>query len=237
MSKGLSRLIKLRDWQDSFRALYPASGTFSKYYETIRGEGATRIDRSYHFGVIKIVETKYLPIAFSDHFALLVKISVPGTLSRAFSPKSRSSFKLTPELIKDPIFQERLEASMKTFNRVRDFQGSNSIDVLQWWELLVKPGVLRLGLEHSKEVNKEKREALNLLLRRQMYLTKKIKDGVTYKLGELKTVHLLIEQWYSKESEKVQHQSRVREFQVAEQTSIYTTMNNYTRRCRRRLPS
>ena len=54
-----------------------------------------------------------------------------------------------------------------------------------------------------------------------MYLTKKMREGHTYKLSELNTVHLLIEQWYNKESEKVQHQSRVKEFQSSEQTSIY----------------
>ena len=54
---------------------------------------------------------------------------------------------------------------------------------------------------------------MNLLILRQHYLNRKIKMGEAGKLGELKTVHLLIEQWYTTESEKVQHPSRVREFQ------------------------
>ena len=40
-------------------------------------------------------------------------------------------------------------------------------------------------------------------------------------LGELKEVHLLVEAWYQKESEKVQHQSRVDEFQMNEKTTLY----------------
>jgi hypothetical protein len=40
-------------------------------------------------------------------------------------------------------------------------------------------------------------------------------------LAELKSIHLLIEQWYKKESEKVQYQSRVNEFQSNEKTTIY----------------
>ena len=40
-------------------------------------------------------------------------------------------------------------------------------------------------------------------------------------MGELKTVNLLIEKYYLKESEKIQHQSRVTEFQENEKTSIY----------------
>ena len=96
MSNGLSRLVKLGDWQDSFRTLYPTSETFSRYYENNRAEGATRIDRNYHFGEMRIVEAKYLPIAFSDHFSLVVKIALPETLGRAVCPKSRPTFKLTP---------------------------------------------------------------------------------------------------------------------------------------------
>ena len=202
MSSGLSRLVKLRDWQDSFRALHPTSEIFSRYYENVRGEGASRKDHCYHFGDLSIVDAKYLPIAFSDHFSLVVK--------------SRPTFKLTPKIIQNILFQDGLREAMLSYNRVRDFQGSQSFGILQWWELLVKPGMLKLGLERSKEINRERREILNLLILRQIYLTKKVKLGHFNKLGELKTVHLLIEQWYSKESEKVQHQSRVREFQTSE---------------------
>ena len=59
MSNGLSRLVKLGDWQDSFRTLHPNSKSFSRYYENQRAEGATRIDRSYHYGMIKVVEAKW----------------------------------------------------------------------------------------------------------------------------------------------------------------------------------
>mgnify|MGYP001244285468 CR=1 FL=1 len=65
------------------------------------------------------------------------------------------------------------------------------------------------------------REELNLFLLRQMYLVKKLQQGQRNKLGELKTVNLLIEKWYLKESEKVQHQSCIREFQESEKSSIY----------------
>ena len=221
MSNGLSRLVKLGDWQDSFGTLHPNSKSFSRYYENQRAEGATRIDRSYHYGMIKVVEAKYIPLAFSDHFGLVVKLALPDILSKVICPKSRPTFRLTSEVIQDQLFQARLREVMLTYNRVKDFQGSQSFGVLQWWELLVKPGVLKLGLVRSKEINRERREALNLLILRQLYLTRKLRLGESGHLAELKTVHLLIEQWYSKESEKVQHQSRVKEFQESEQTSIY----------------
>ena len=68
---------------------------------------------------------------------------------------------------------------------------------------------------------KEKREELNLLLLRQRYLKIKLQQGQHTCLGELKLVHLLIERYYTQESEKVQHQSRVKEFQESERSTIY----------------
>ena len=40
-------------------------------------------------------------------------------------------------------------------------------------------------------------------------------------MGSFKNIHLLIEKWYCRESSKIQHQSRVQEFQSSEKTSIY----------------
>ena len=192
MSKGLKRLIKLKSWQDSFRSLYPTSESFSRYYENSRAEGATRIDRNYHFGGVKVVEAKYLPIAFSDHFAHVVKISLPEPLDRILGPKSRPTFKLRPEVIMDKLFQGRLAEAMESWLRVKHFQGQDT-DTLLWWEMLVKPGIKKLGIDRSKEINKSKREELTLLLLRQVNLVKKIQHGQWARLCELQTVKLLIE--------------------------------------------
>ena len=99
------------------------------------------------------------------------------------------------------------------------------LESLVWWEKVVKPGIRKLGIKRSKEINKEKREALNLLLLRQCYLTRMIQLGLNIYLTELKTIHIRIEQWYQKESEKIQHQSRVKEFQNSEKLPS-TTMNS-----------
>jgi hypothetical protein len=77
------------------------------------------------------------------------------------------------------------------------------------------------SIDRTKELGKEKREELNLLLLRQRYLKIKMKPGEHHHLKELKLVHLLIEKWYTKESEKVQHQSKIKEFQSSERSSIY----------------
>ena len=113
---------------------------------------------------------------------------------------------------------------MKCWQRVRQFQNENSreLGTLYWWEKLVKPGINKIALQRSKEINKARREELNLLLLRQLYLTRKlVLFGYGDQLGELQAVHLLIDRWYNKESEKIQHQSRVNEFQENEKSSIY----------------
>ena len=81
---------------------------------------------------------------------------------------------------------------MQSWERVKTFQGVDT-DTLLWWEMLVKPGIKKIGIDRSKEINKEKREELNLLLLRQVYMVKKIQQGQMGRLGELMTVHLLIE--------------------------------------------
>jgi len=47
MSKCLAKLIRLYGLQDAFRALYPHSRQYSRYYIAKGVQGATRIDRCY----------------------------------------------------------------------------------------------------------------------------------------------------------------------------------------------
>ena len=112
---------------------------------------------------------------------------------------------------------------MLSWQRVRQFQGEDrrQLGTLYALEMLVKPGIRQLGLQRTKEINTARKEEMNLLLLRQLYLTRKLQQGQTFRLGELKTVHLLIERWYNRECEKVQKQSRADEFQTNEKSSIY----------------
>ena len=107
ISKGLQRLLKLKGLLDSYRTLHPNTLNYSRYSENTRADGATRIDRNYHYGEVSVVEAKYLPLAFSDHFAHVVRISVPDQMARFISPKSRATFKLRPEVIMDNLFKLR----------------------------------------------------------------------------------------------------------------------------------
>ena len=106
---------------------------------------------------------------------------------------------------------------MVGWQQIRSF----GLDTLQWWEVIVKPGIKKLALSRAKELSKDKKEELNLLLVRQAYLNKKVNLGHLQKLGELQTVHQNIQLRYQRACSKVKDQSRVNEFQLNEKVTIY----------------
>ena len=116
ISNNLKRLIRTFNWVDSFRLLHPSSNQFSRYYDnSVHGSGASRIDRMYHHGNLKISDAFYVGVAFSDHFALIVKMQLPNNMSRLASPKSKPLFKSNPAVISDPIFQDTLKKHVKVW--------------------------------------------------------------------------------------------------------------------------
>ena len=163
---------------------------------------------------MQVVEAKYEPIAFSDHMAYVVSFSLPTPSARIFSPRSRPLFKIRPEVICDSVFQEWLAVSMADWKEVKEL----GLDVLQWWEILVKPGIKKLAIKRSKELNREKRGELNFL---QAYLARKLQCGDLGKYADLRCVQVEIESWYQKESEKILLQSRSDEVGMNEKVRIY----------------
>ena len=221
MSPCLARLVKALEWIDSYKSIHPEATIFSRYYESRGRSGATRIDRQYQWGEIVTVQAEYTPVALSDHLAHTVKIRVPHLLARLCCPRGRPMFKVREEVIKDKQFQERLKQAMEEWKGVK----MEGLPILSWWELIVKPGIRKLAMERSKEINQDRRSHLNLLLLRQSYLIKKIQLAQTQLwdrwLSDLFRVQQQIQEWYRQIAEKIQHQSRVNEFQEAEQTRIY----------------
>ena len=185
-SKSLQRLVKIFAWTDSFKKLHPDSQQFSRYYDiTAQGEGATRIDRMYHYGQLQIIEASYVGVAFSDHLSLIIKIKLPENMSKLVSPKSKPFFKSKPSVIQDEIFQSRLKTNFKLWQEVRK---STNITVLTWWELVVKPSIKKLLITRGQEINRQRNGELNLLNIRQLYLVKKLQSGKFNFLSQLKLV-------------------------------------------------
>ena len=55
----------------------------------------------------------------------------------------------------------------------------------------------------------------------QGYINRKVMIGETWRLGELKSVHMSIDNWYMQESSKIKHQSLAAEYQSEEKVRIY----------------
>ena len=218
MSPCLKRVVNTFSWSDTYRSMYPDTQCFSHFYSNARtGSGATRIDRSYSYGGLTPVDAKYVNVAFSDHLSYIVSVEVPEQLQTLLSPKTRTFFKTTPAIVKDKIFQARLSNCMKEWMEVKSF----GVPVLTWWECLIKPGIKKIAIERSKEVNKQRRGYLNLLMMRQCHLSKKLQSGQLSLLPTLREVQLRIEEWFETEVEKIKHQSRVEDIQTSEKVRIY----------------
>ena len=218
MSKSLKRMVKNFNWIDSFRSLHPHSKSFSRYYESDRyGEGATRIDRQYHWGDISVQDARLVGVAFSDHLSQIFKLRLPESFSKLTSPTFRSQFKSKPDVVKDPEFNRRLELKHAEWVAVKNM----GVNIMQWWEYMVKPGIKKLLIERGKEIKQERRGFLNLLLLRQSYLVRKLQGNNWETLGELKQVQARIELWYAQECEKIKIQTRSDEIEQGEKVRIY----------------
>ena len=207
MSPSLKRMINVFELKDSFRHLHPNSEEYSRYYSNDRhGEGASRIDRSYHWGHIQVLDTEYVGIAFSDHLAHVVTIALPKNMEKSISPKTRPFFKTSPEVVHDKVFQDRLKVAMEHWKEILN----RGLDILSWWEVVAKPGIKNLAITRSKELNKQKRGRLNALLLLQSFYTKELQNGDTSYIADLRKVQAKIEEWYENESQRIIVQSKMK---------------------------
>ena len=207
------------NWKDSHLDLYPYTSDFSHYYTCGHINGASRIDRQYVWGLISASRSFYVPLAFSDHYGLIIDLNVSSSPTRSGFIKGSKNFKIRNEVARDQIFQEKVNSGMQQWKLIQN----NGLDILTWWELVVKPGIRRIAMERSNELNKEHRGALNILLIRQAFVTKKLRSDLNSisLLAELKQIQTQICDWYDRQSKKIQDQSRIDEFLSTENTRVY----------------
>ena len=166
------------------------------------------------------MESVYIATAFSDHFGLLTKVKVPYDLIFKGIPRRPPSFKISNEVARDQIFQKRVSAAMIEWKKILH----EGLGILTWWELVVKPGLRKIGVSRGREIRKEQRGELNLLLIKQAYLVKKLNSNSGRLLQvylDLKSVQLKVNEWYMNQSKKIQEQCRKDEFAPDEATRIY----------------
>ena len=154
ISPCFRRLASVLELCDSHRSVHPRSNDFSRYYVNDRfGSGATRIDRLYSYGNINPIKSSYIPIPWSDHYAQVVSYTLPDIISKKLSPRSKPIYKISPNVIDDELFQEQLKEAVLHWSELRDY---HHYSLLQWWDLLVKPGIRKLAINRSREINKSR---------------------------------------------------------------------------------
>ena len=218
VSPSLKTLVSSLAWTDSYRCLYPRNIQYSRIYSNAHhGEGASRIDRCYHWGDMTIEEAEYLSISFSDHLSLKLKYTLPLNIKHIVAPQVKPSFKIPPEVVDDEVFREKLEKALVGWRQARE-PGKNS---LAWWQYLVKPGIRHLAKSRHFELKKQRCGLLNLLALRQTYLVEKVRGGDMSAIAELTKVNLQISKWYDDESKRVILLSRANDINSSEKVRIY----------------
>ena len=218
VSPACKSLVAAFEWTDSYRDIYPTTLQYSRHMtHAHHGHGATRLDRAYHWGEIKVNQVDYLSISFSDHLSLVTKYKLPKSLQRHLAPRNRPAFKISPSVVKDELFNQRLKTSMTEWIRVLD----SGVEMLTWWEILVKKGIKQLAMTRSREIKKQTIGRLNILKLRQVNLTHKVNTGLIQFLAELKMVNILISEWYQNESNNIIVLSRSNDMNLNEKVRVY----------------
>jgi exonuclease III len=218
ISPSFKTLATSLNWLDSFRCLYPNAVQYSRVYSNDRhGEGASRLDRSYHWGGLQASEAEYKSLSFSDHLALVIKYSLPSPLDRQVAPRARAQFRIPPEVVIDPIFQAQLRDAMPGWHRVLEA----GADTATWWQYLVKGGIRHLAMERGRELSRQRKGQLNVLYMRQAHLTTQVGAGDLSRLTELTEINLRISQWYDVESKRIILLSRAKDIDINEKVRVY----------------
>ena len=205
LSPSCRNLVRAFSLSDCFRRLYPRAAQYSRHSRTVHhGEGASRIDRSYHWGELQVLEAVYNSISFSDHLSLLTHYRLPHRLDRHLAPLINPPFKISPIVVNDNSFRQKLKHSMQGWLQVK----ARGVGVLKWLEILVKPGIKQLAIDRSKEIKKQNMGRLNILKLRQCNINNRINKGENALLTELIEINLLISDWYKQESAAIIMMSR-----------------------------
>ena len=126
-------------------------------------------------------------------------------------------FKAQPNAVEDPIFKQRLNVIFPLWLEIK----KAGLDVVSWWEIIVKPGIKKILVERTKELKKERNGQLNLLMIKQAYLVNKLKSGNLVWLTDLKKVHAEIQMWYKIECDKIRILAKADEVSDHESIRIY----------------
>ena len=219
MSKCFKKLINLYKMSDSYRCIYPHSKQFSRYYIWKGKEGATRIDRCYSWGNVRVKEAEYLCISFSDHLAHVITFDTHSPkIGKEYHRKSL--YKIKHFVIEDDVFQENVRNGFQEWLLMKD-----DLSPTFWWEHVVKPGIKALALSREKESNLKRRRKLAALQLRLSYHVRALKkcapEHFVACLSKLENVKAEMQSFYQKRAKIILLQNRAEIFDMSDATKLY----------------
>ena len=212
---------------DSYRNIYPHSKQFSRYYVWKGKEGATRIDRCYSWGNVKVQEAEYLVVSFSDHLAHVITFNTPTIKSKSES-RRKSLYKIKHHVVEDDLFQKSVRTSFQEWLILKD-----GVTPTFWWENVVKPGIKSLAISREKEINMQRRRKLAALQLRLSYHLRNLKkcapgNFVEY-ISKLDNVKSEMQSFYQERAKIILIQNRAEVFDMSDETKLYhyESLSNY----------
>ena len=227
MSKCFKKLINLYELSDTFRHIYPHSKQFSRYYVWKGKEGATRIDRCYSWGNMRVQEAEYLVVSFSDHLAHVITLDT-SSIKSLNNHRKRSLYKIKHFVIEDVIFQSNVRNSFQEWLILKD-----GLSPTFWWENIVKPGIKYIALSREKEINRQRRRKLAALQLRLSFHLKTLKkcapEDFVKCLTKLESVKAEMKLFYQERAKIILMQNRAEVFDMSDVTKLYhyESLNNY----------
>ena len=220
MSKCFRKIIKLYNPCDSFRQLYPNEEQFSRYYVWKGGRGATRIDRCYSWGTLKVNTAVYHAISFSDHLAHVVNFQSSADLYQNESPRKRSIYRIKHWLLKDSIFLDNIRVEFQNWLEIKDH-----FSPIYFWEEIVKPSIKKLAIIREREINKERNQELQALQLKLNYHLYKLREnkvkGFAQRLANYDLAKQNLNDFYQKRAKIILYQNRSEVFEMSDSTKIY----------------
>lgn len=147
---GLRQLVDMCGWKDVALSLRKNEFTFH------RNNSASRIDRFYtHASFISnISDFRTVPVAFSDHCGILMKIRVNQT---DIIPKGRGFWKINSSILNNENTSEQYSVACTEWK----LRQTHNDDIDRWWKEIFKSKTKQFFKTKSWELNSKIREEKN----------------------------------------------------------------------------
>ena len=141
---SLSDLLRFKNLTDVYRHLHPSKIEFTFFRPHV---AASRLDRVYVAAELLIdVYTVQHIASLSDHFGVLMVMSLDVLKVRTFSPRNRSTYwKLNCSILDDEDFSTNFSDFWPILQKEQD----DFEDIALWWDERAKPAIKEFCMEFS----------------------------------------------------------------------------------------